>query len=164
MRAVIQRVTRADVKIAGQVVGEIGPGLLVLLGVAALDRREDADWLAKKIIALRLFPDASSGFAQPIGADPTRSILVVSQFTLLATVHKGTRPSFHGAAAPALAEPLYEYFLRALEVNFGRAISRGAFGAEMQVSLVNDGPVTLVVDAPSANQSTAAAAPLDQSS
>ena len=172
MRAVIQRVSEARVEIAGSTVGKIGPGLLVLLGVAQTDTDADASWLAEKICALRIFADAdgkmnrsvldlASG-TQPSALSPqlsdsgsrlsTRSsqlpsvLLVVSQFTLLASTRKGTRPSFNDAAKPNLAIPLYEAFLRHATATLGRPVAAGRFGAMMQVSLVNDGPVTLVVD------------------
>jgi D-tyrosyl-tRNA(Tyr) deacylase len=145
MRAVIQRVSRADVKIDGRVAGEIGPGLLVLLGVAAGDQKEDATWLAAKIARLRIFPDDAGQMNRSV-QDIGGGILAVSQFTLIASTRKGTRPSFNDAAKPEIARPLYETFLVELEMALGRAVARGEFGANMQVSLINDGPVTLVID------------------
>jgi D-aminoacyl-tRNA deacylase len=145
MRAVIQRVSRADVKIDGRVVGETGAGLFVLLGVAEGDAPLDGEWLADKLARLRIFPDAAG--QMNLSLEQTGGgVLVVSQFTLLASTRKGTRPSFNGAAKPAAARSLYEEFLRQMERALGRPVARGEFGADMQVSLVNDGPVTLIVD------------------
>jgi D-tyrosyl-tRNA(Tyr) deacylase len=160
MRAVIQRVSEARVKIAGSTVGEIGPGLLVLLGIAQADTDADASWLAERICALRIFADADGKMNRSLldlvadsGSQPSTlssqlpsGLLVVSQFTLLASTRKGTRPSFNDAAKPDLAIPLYEAFLRHATAALGRPVATGRFGAMMQVSLVNDGPVTLVVD------------------
>ena len=161
MRAVIQRVSEARVKIAGTTVGEIGPGLLVLLGVAPADTADDAQWLADKIAKLRIFPDAEGHMNRslldlapaPIAELPppdsrlsAPSVLVVSQFTLFASTRKGTRPSFNDAAKPELAIPLYETFCRLLSAALGRPVATGQFGALMAVALVNDGPVTLIID------------------
>jgi D-tyrosyl-tRNA(Tyr) deacylase len=137
MRALVQRVTRASVDVDGERVGEIGPGLLVLLGVTHDDGVAQADWIAAKIRALRVFPDADGRMNEPLG---DRQVLCVSQFTLYGDARRGNRPSYVAAAAPDLAEPLY-----------GRVCSllgavRGVFGADMQVSLVNDGPVTLMLE------------------
>jgi D-tyrosyl-tRNA(Tyr) deacylase len=140
MRALIQRVTRAAVRVDGAVVSEIGPGLLVLLGVAHGDTERDADWLADKVRALRVFPDAEGRMNEPL-AD--RELLCVSQFTLYGDARKGNRPSWGAAAPPEQAEPLYERFCDRL------AARRGVFGALMEVELVNDGPVTLLVESPS---------------
>jgi D-tyrosyl-tRNA(Tyr) deacylase len=145
MRAVIQRVSEARVKIAGETVGEIGPGLLVLLGVAPADTPADAQWLADKICALRIFPDAEGKMNLSV-RDITGGLLVVSQFTLIASTRKGSRPSFNDAARPELAIPLYEKFLALSATALGRPVACGRFGADMQVSLVNDGPVTLIID------------------
>jgi D-tyrosyl-tRNA(Tyr) deacylase len=163
MRVVIQRVSEARVKIAGVTVGEIGRGLLVLLGVAPTDTEADAQWLADKIARLRIFPDAEGHMnlsvldlaPAPISQlsalnsqlpPQAASVLVVSQFTLFASTRKGTRPSFNDAAKPDLAIPLYETFCRLLSTALGRPVATGQFGAMMAVSLVNDGPVTLVID------------------
>jgi D-tyrosyl-tRNA(Tyr) deacylase len=164
MRVVIQRVSEARVKIAGVTVGEIGRGLLVLLGVAPTDKEADAQWLAEKIAKLRIFPDAEghmnlsvldlatapdsqlSALNSQLPPSPAASVLVVSQFTLFASTRKGTRPSFNDAAKPDLAIPLYETFCRLLSAALGRPVATGQFGAMMAVSLVNDGPVTLVID------------------
>jgi D-tyrosyl-tRNA(Tyr) deacylase len=144
MRAVCQRVREARVRVAGEVVGEIGAGLCVLLGVAAGDRDGDADRLAAKISRLRVFPDDEGRFDRSL-LDVGGSALVVSQFTLLADTAKGNRPSFSGAALPDDAEPLYERFCEAL-LEQGVPVQRGVFGAQMQLTLVNDGPVTIILD------------------
>ena len=145
MRAVIQRVSSASVTIDRQVVGSIERGLLVLLGIATGDTPEDAGWLARKIAALRIFPDAEDKMNLSL-SDTAGRALVVSQFTLIASTRKGNRPSFNDSAKPELAIPLYENFVRELETAIGRPVATGRFGAMMQVSLVNDGPVTLVID------------------
>jgi D-tyrosyl-tRNA(Tyr) deacylase len=139
MRAVVQRVSEASVSVEGDVVASIGPGLLVLLGVGREDTERDADWLAHKVSALRVFPDAEGRMNEPLG---DREVLCVSQFTLYGDARKGNRPSYVDAAPPELAEPLYEYFCDRLSAR------RGVFGALMAVSLVNDGPVTLLIDSP----------------
>jgi D-tyrosyl-tRNA(Tyr) deacylase len=144
MRAVVQRVSRARVLIDGEVVGEIGRGLLVLLGVAMTDTPEQAKWLAEKIATLRIFEDAEG--KMNIGLDEIRGgMLIVSQFTLYGDCRKGRRPSFVDAAPPEIAIPLYEAFITAAKA-LGIATATGRFGAMMQVELVNDGPVTLIVD------------------
>jgi D-tyrosyl-tRNA(Tyr) deacylase len=148
MRAVVQRVARASVSVEGRTVGSIGPGLLVLLGVAADDGEAEADWMADKLLGLRIFANEAGKFDRSV-TDVGGEMLVVSQFTLYADTRKGRRPSFIGAAAPDHAVPLYERVLERL----GRsvAVQRGVFGAHMDVELVNDGPVTVIVDsAPSA--------------
>jgi D-tyrosyl-tRNA(Tyr) deacylase len=145
MRAVIQRVASASVAIAGRTAGEIGAGLLVLLGVGPGDTEDDAAWLAQKIVALRIFEDETERMNRSV-ADIAGGILVVSQFTLFASTRKGTRPSFNDAARPALAIPLYEAFVRHTTHALGRPVVTGEFGAMMKVSLVNDGPVTLIID------------------
>jgi D-tyrosyl-tRNA(Tyr) deacylase len=145
MRAVCQRVTRAQVTVEGAVVGEIGPGLCILLGVGRGDGAAAAARLAAKIARLRVFPDDAGRFDRSL-LDLGGGALVVSQFTLLADTTKGNRPSFTGAAPPEQAEPLYERFCAEL-TGLGVAVERGAFGAAMQVELVNDGPVTVVLDA-----------------
>jgi D-tyrosyl-tRNA(Tyr) deacylase len=152
MRAVVQRVSSARVTVASELVGEISAGLLVLLGVAQGDTEADGEWLAQKIAALRVFEDADgkmnrsvADLAANVPADaPT--VLVVSQFTLLASTRKGTRPSFNDAARPDVAVPLYENFIRRLGELLARPVATGRFGAMMHVALVNDGPVTLVLD------------------
>jgi D-tyrosyl-tRNA(Tyr) deacylase len=139
VRALVQRVTRASVRVEGELVSEIGPGLLVLLGVARQDTTADADWIAEKVRALRIFPDAQGRMNEPLGE---RSVLCVSQFTLYGDARKGTRPSYVQAAPPERAEPLYERVCERL------GAARGVFGAMMAVELVNDGPVTLMVESP----------------
>lgn len=145
MRAVVQRVSSARVTVAGETTGEIGTGLLVLLGVAEGDTEEDARWLADKIGALRIFEDAENKMNRSV-VDTAGGMLVVSQFTLFASTRKGTRPSFNDAAKPALAIPLYEFFVRHATATLGRPVATGRFGAMMEVALVNSGPVTLVID------------------
>lgn len=145
MRTVIQRVTSASVSIGGEVVGEIGKGVMLLLGITPEDTQQDADWLVGKISRLRIFDDANGVMnlsLQDIGGEA----LVVSQFTLMASYRKGNRPSYIRAAAPDIAIPLYEYFVRQLGIALGRDIPTGRFGADMQVSLTNDGPVTISMD------------------
>lgn len=129
----------------GAVVAEIGAGLLVLLGVARGDAAPSAEWLAGKIAALRIFPDTEGKMNRSV-IDAGGEVLVVSQFTLFGDVSKGTRPSFNDAAPPDVAVPLYELFTRKLEAAVGRPVKTGKFGADMQVELLNDGPVTLVID------------------
>lgn len=145
MRAVIQRAARASVTIEGRVAGAIDRGLMVLVAVAEGDTAADGEWLAAKLAALRIFPDDEGRMNRSV-VDIGGGILVVSQFTLFASTRKGTRPSFNGAAAPAVAIPLYEQFLLQTEAALGRPVARGEFGASMQVELVNDGPVTLIID------------------
>jgi D-tyrosyl-tRNA(Tyr) deacylase len=147
VRLVLQRVSSASVTIDGTVRGSIERGLLILLGVAAGDTEDDARWLAEKAAALRVFPD-DAGLMNRSVRDIGGGILVISQFTLIASTRKGTRPSFNDAAKPDLARPLYEKFLAHLESPSGldRPVARGEFGADMKVALVNDGPVTLVLD------------------
>lgn len=144
MRAVIQRVSRASVKVEGKTVGEIGPGLLVLLGIARDDAEADADYLAEKIAGLRIFEDAGGKMNRSI-ADMGGSVLAVSQFTLFGDVRRGKRPSFDAAARPELARPLYQHFVAKLRSS-GLACETGKFQAIMEVALVNDGPVTILLD------------------
>jgi D-tyrosyl-tRNA(Tyr) deacylase len=139
VRALIQRVSRASVRVDGEPVSAIGGGLLVLLGVGRQDTEREADWLADKVRALRVFPDAEGRMNEALGE---REILCVSQFTLYGDARKGNRPSYVEAAPPELAEPLYERFCERLNAR------RGVFGALMEVELVNDGPVTLLVQTP----------------
>lgn len=145
MRAVVQRVSSARVTVAGEVTGEIPRGLLVLLGVAQNDTEADAQWLAEKICALRIFEDSEQKMNRSV-VDIAGGILVVSQFTLFASTRKGTRPSFNDAARPELAIPLYAAFNRFASATLGRPVATGRFAAKMDVALVNDGPVTLVID------------------
>lgn len=137
MRALVQRVTRASVSVDGEVVSSIGPGLLVLLGVRHEDNAADADWLADKVRALRVFPDAEGRMNEALGE---REVLCVSQFTLYGDTRRGNRPSYVEAARPEQAEPLYQRFCERLDAR------RGVFGAMMAVELVNDGPVTVLVE------------------
>ena len=139
MRAVVQRVSRAAVSVDGGLVSEIGPGMLVLLGVSRDDGERDADWMADKIRALRIFADEQGRMNEPLGE---RDVLCVSQFTLYADARRGNRPSYVAAAPPDVAEPLYERFCERLGAR------RGVFGAMMAVELVNDGPVTVIVENP----------------
>lgn len=145
MRAVVQRVRSAQVLVDGEVVGAINQGLLVLLGVSRTDTVAQVQWLADKIVALRIFADADGKMNRGV-ADIGGSVLVVSQFTLYGDCRKGRRPSFVGAATPEIAEPLYETFLNGIRA-LGVPVASGRFGAMMQVELVNDGPVTLIIDA-----------------
>ena len=145
MRVVIQRVSEASVKIEEKVTGEISVGLLVLAGFEETDSIEDIEWLSKKIIQLRIFND-DKGIMNLSIQDVKGSILVVSQFTLHATTKKGNRPSYIKAAKPEIAIPLYEKFLKQLEADLGKPIQAGIFGAMMNVSLINDGPVTIYID------------------
>jgi D-aminoacyl-tRNA deacylase len=138
VRALVQRVSRAAVRVGGETVGAIGPGLLVLLGVTHDDDEAICDRLADKVAALRVFPDADGRMNEPLGDE--REVLVVSQFTLYGDARKGNRPSYVAAAPPERAEPLYERFADRL------GAARGVFGAMMEVELVNDGPVTLLVE------------------
>ena len=145
MRAVIQRVSAASVTIGGAVKSSIGPGLLILLGIGREDGREDLDWLVKKIAGLRIFDDEAGVMNRSV-TDIGGEALVVSQFTLMASTKKGNRPSYIGAAGHELAIPLYEQFCTALSAAIGRPVGTGEFGADMQVALVNDGPVTICID------------------
>jgi D-tyrosyl-tRNA(Tyr) deacylase len=146
MRAVVQRVRSARVLVGDEVVGAVGQGLLVLLGVAPTDTPAQVQWLADKVVGLRIFADADGKMNRGV-ADVGGGVLVVSQFTLYGDCRKGRRPSFIGAAAPDKAEPLYEAFLNGIRA-LGVPVAAGRFGAMMQVELVNDGPVTLIIDAP----------------
>lgn len=145
MRVVLQRVSTARVRVGGKIIGEVECGLLLLLGICSIDTPEDGQWLADKIAALRIFPD-DTGLMNRSVRDIGGGILAISQFTLYASTRKGTRPSFNDAAKPELALPLYHQFLRQLETALGRPIAAGEFGADMEVELVNNGPVTIVID------------------
>lgn len=145
MRTVIQRVSTAHVAIDGEIVGQIGQGLMILLGITPEDTTADADWLVGKISRLRIFDDAGGVMnlsIQDIGGEA----LVVSQFTLIASYRKGNRPSYIRAASPDVAIPLYQYFVTRLQETLSRTVATGRFGADMQVSLTNDGPVTITMD------------------
>lgn len=145
MIAVIQRVSEANVKISGKISGEISDGFVILLGITEGDDETDVEWLASKICGLRIFSDDAGkmnlNIQQIFG-----NILLISQFTLHASTKKGNRPSFIQAAKPAVAIPLYEAMISALSTELGKEIQTGEFGADMQVSLVNDGPVTIIID------------------
>ena len=145
MRAVIQRVSEASVTIGADVVGRIQPGLLMLVGVEAGVTPADADWLAGKVAQMRIFPDDAGKMNRSV-TETAGGLLVISQFTLIASTAKGNRPSFIEAARPDEAVPLYERFLAAVESLVGHRPERGVFAADMKVALVNDGPVTIVID------------------
>lgn len=145
MRCLLQRVSQASVTIGGVERARIGPGLLVLLGIEEADTDDDIAWLAGKIVRMRLFNDAD-GVMNLSVQETGGGILLVSQFTLFASTRKGNRPSYSRAARPEIAVPLYQKFHQRLEVELGRRVPTGEFGADMQVSLVNDGPVTIPVD------------------
>jgi len=145
MRAVIQRVLEASVTVEEQEISKIGAGLLVLLGVEEGDTAEDRDWLSGKIARMRIFGDAEGKMNLSV-LDTGGGIIVVSQFTLHASTKKGNRPSFLRAAAPAISEPLYGEFCISLEAETGKPVGRGIFGADMKVALINDGPVTILID------------------
>lgn len=145
MRLLIQRVSEASVSIGGEVRSAIGTGALVLVGIEERDGREDADWLCKKLANLRIFPDEAGVMNRSL-LDINGEALVVSQFTLQASTRKGNRPSYIRAARPEQAIPLYDYFVQALESELGKPVGTGEFGADMQVALVNDGPVTIWID------------------
>ena len=145
MKTVIQRVSHASVTIDGKVKSSIGKGLLILIGVAEGDTKEDADWLAKKAALLRVFDDNNGVMNLNIN-EANGEILVISQFTLLASYKKGNRPSYIHAAKPEQSIPLYEYFCTILGKETGKIIQTGEFGADMKVELLNDGPVTICMD------------------
>lgn len=145
MRGLIQRVVSASVLIDGEIVSEIGSGLLVLVGIEAADTNEDSGWLAAKIASLRIFDD-ENGVMNKSVVEVGGEALVVSQFTLHALTKKGNRPSYIKAARPEVAIPLYEQFVADIQVAVGRPVKTGSFGANMQVSLINDGPVTIWID------------------
>jgi D-tyrosyl-tRNA(Tyr) deacylase len=144
MRAVVQRVTRASVTIDGEIVGEIQKGLVVLLGIARDDTKDDADYLVPKIISLRVFDDAEGRINVSV-KDIEGGLLIVSQFTLYGDVRRGLRPSWSDAAAPEIAEPLYKYFVQSIRKLLAQ-VETGSFRKTMQVELVNDGPVTILLD------------------
>ena len=145
MRAVIQRVTQASVTINSEKVANIGLGLLVLVGIEDSDSAEDIDWLTAKIAQLRIFNDENEVMNQSV-QDVKGDVIVVSQFTLHASTKKGNRPSYLKASKPAIAIPLYETFVAAMEQSIGKKVQTGQFGADMKVSLINDGPVTIIID------------------
>ena len=145
MRVVIQRVSEAAVRVDGEVVGEIGQGLMVLLGIETADTEEDVDWLLNKTLNLRIFND-DKGVMNTSLLDVNGGLLVISQFTLMAATKKGNRPSYIRAAKHAQAIPLYESFCTKAEQILGQGVQKGIFGADMKVALVNDGPVTIHID------------------
>jgi D-tyrosyl-tRNA(Tyr) deacylase len=145
MRAVIQRVTRAGCMVDDQLTGEIGKGLLVLLGIEDSDQQEDVEWLAAKIVNMRIFGD-EQGLMNRSLTDIGGNILLISQFTLYAATKKGNRPGFTRAARPDKAVPLYESMIRQLGLLLNRSVQTGIFGADMKISLLNDGPVTIIID------------------
>jgi D-tyrosyl-tRNA(Tyr) deacylase len=145
MKAVLQRVTHAKVNVNGELVGKIDKGLLVFLGIANDDNQSDSDYLIRKIINLRIFND--SDFKMNLSLkDVNGELLVISQFTLYADTQKGNRPSYTAAAQPIVAKEIYNSFLSKLEMEFGKKVEAGIFGADMKVELLNDGPVTIIVD------------------
>lgn len=145
MIAVIQRVSEASVTIDSQVKSKINKGLLILIGIEEADTEEDIEWLSSKIVNLRIFNDAE-GVMNLSVKDDGGDIILVSQFTLQASTKKGNRPSYIKAAKPDIAIPIYEKMITAIEINLGKPIQTGEFGADMKISLVNDGPVTIVID------------------
>jgi D-tyrosyl-tRNA(Tyr) deacylase len=145
MRAVIQRAEEASVEVLEKITGNIGRGLMILLGIEEEDNQEDGDYLVKKLIALRIFDDIN-GVMNLSVKDINGEILLVSQFTLHANTRKGNRPSYIKAARPEKAVPLYEYVIKSLSQELGKEVKTGIFGAEMRVKLINDGPVTIIID------------------
>ena len=145
MKVVIQRVSEASVIINNAEVATIKTGILILLGIVNEDSQEDIDWLCKKVLNLRIFPD-DRGVMNTSVLDANGNVIVVSQFTLHASTKKGNRPSYIKAAKPEIAIPLYEKFVRTLQAQLGKSVQTGVFGADMKVHLVNDGPVTIIID------------------
>lgn len=145
MRAVLQRVSRASCTVDGHITGQIGVGFLVLLGIEDADTNEDLDWLAQKIVGMRIFNDDNDLMNKAL-ADVDGNILLISQFTLFAATKKGNRPGFTRAAKPPIAIPLYEKMIAKLEDLSGKKIGTGIFGADMKIDLLNDGPVTIIID------------------
>jgi D-aminoacyl-tRNA deacylase len=145
MRVVIQRVTTASVKVDGEIRGEVGPGLLVLMGVEDADGDQDIEWMSSKIVNLRIFDD-ENGVMNVSVLDKQGDILLISQFTLHASTKKGNRPSYIKASKPDHAVPVYEKMISRLEKDLGKSIQKGVFGADMKVQLLNDGPVTIFID------------------
>lgn len=145
MIVVIQRTSEAAVKVDGEVIGQIAKGLLILLGIEEADGREDINWLSKKILNLRIFED-ENGVMNKSLLEIDGELLVVSQFTLHASTKKGNRPSYIKAAKPDIAILLYEQFVETIQLGLGKKVATGSFGADMKVSLVNDGPVTIIID------------------
>lgn len=146
MRLVIQRVKEASVTIEGRLKSAIGHGMMILVGIEDADTQEDIDWLCRKVLQLRIFNDANGVMNLPITEVEGGEILVVSQFTLMASTKKGNRPSYIQASRPEFAVPMYEKFVAQLSQGLGKPVPTGEFGADMQVALVNDGPVTIIID------------------
>ncbi len=145
MKAVVQRVNSASVTIDNKIISQIDQGLLILLGITAQDNQEDIQWLANKIVNLRIFND-NSGTMNNSVIDSGGDLIIVSQFTLMANTKKGNRPSYIRAAKPEIAIPLYEQFIQKTEVLLGKKVGTGVFGADMKIDLQNDGPVTIIID------------------
>lgn len=145
MRAVIQRVSEASVEIENSIKGEIGQGLLIFLGIEEEDNQEDIQWLSRKIANLRIFADENKAMNLSV-KDVNGAALIISQFTLHASTKKGNRPSFIKSAKPPISEPLYEQFIKEFESHIEKPVASGEFGADMQVALTNDGPVTIIID------------------
>ena len=145
MRAVVQRVSKASVTVEGEIISKIGLGLLILLGVENEDAKGDIEWLSRKIVNLRIFND-EEGVMNKSLSDINGEAIVVSQFTLHASTKKGNRPSYLKAAKPEIAIPAYENFVERLEIDLGKKVGTGVFGADMKVELLNDGPVTITID------------------
>lgn len=145
MRVVIQRVLNANVTVNNQIIGQIQPGLLILLGIETIDNQDDANLLIQKILGLRIFSDADGKMNLSV-SDIKGEILIISQFTLFASTVKGNRPSFLKSAKPEISIPLYEYFIEKLKSETALKVETGKFGADMQVHLTNDGPVTILID------------------
>jgi D-tyrosyl-tRNA(Tyr) deacylase len=150
MRLVVQRVREASVTVEGTITGQIGPGLLVLAGCAPTDDEAALNWMVRKLLNLRIFSDENGQMNLSV-RDIGGQVLVVSQFTLLADARKGNRPSYVGAAPPTVAEPLYQRFVALVAQELGQPVPTGIFGADMQVRLLNDGPVTIILDSPTAS-------------
>ena len=145
MKAVIQRVSKASVKVDNKVISSIKNGLVILLGICNDDNISDIEWISKKIVNLRIFNDEQDIMNRSI-VDINGEIIVVSQFTLMASTKKGNRPSYIKAAKPEIAIPLYEQFVRQIEIDFNKQVGTGIFGADMKIELINDGPVTIIID------------------
>ena len=145
MKVVIQRVKSSKVEVNNKIIGQIDHGILVLIGIAVDDKNTDVEWISNKVLNLRIFNDENGVMNRSL-IDVDGDILVISQFTLIASTKKGNRPSYINSAGHELAIPLYEYFIKICEDKLGRKVSSGEFGADMKVSLINDGPVTIVID------------------
>ena len=145
MRVVLQRVSHASVTVSGEKTGQIGKGLLILLGVEDADTSEDSQWLSRKVVNLRIFNDEQGVMNRSV-LEVDGEILLVSQFTLHASTKKGNRPSYIKASKPDVAIPMYEAFMKQLELDLGKPVAAGIFGADMKVELLNDGPVTIIID------------------